>query len=126
MQPALAPRIKLRDLAELEFENSFVSELPADPSLENIPRQVPGACYTRVDPTPVAAPRLLGWSDRLGEYLGIGRPPSADVLAGNRMLPGMQPYAARYGGHQFGTWAGQLGDGQIGRASCRERVWVWV
>ena len=112
MQPALAPRIKLRDLAELEFENSFVSELPADPSLENIPRQVPGACYTRVDPTPVAAPRLLGWSDRLGEYLGIARPPSADVLAGNRVLPGMQPYAARYGGHQFGTWAGQLGDGR--------------
>jgi uncharacterized protein YdiU (UPF0061 family) len=34
------------------------------------------------------------------------------VLAGNRVLPGMQPYAARYGGHQFGHWAGQLGDGR--------------
>jgi uncharacterized protein YdiU (UPF0061 family) len=34
------------------------------------------------------------------------------VFAGNRTLPGMQPYAARYGGHQFGHWAGQLGDGR--------------
>src|SRR4029079_12444259 len=32
--------------------------------------------------------------------------------AGNRVLPGMLPYAARYGGHQFGNWAGQLGDGR--------------
>ena len=34
------------------------------------------------------------------------------MLGGNRVLPGMQPYAARYGGHQFGHWAGQLGDGR--------------
>ena len=112
MKPALAPRLQLRDLLELNFENSFVSELPADPALENIPRQVPGASYTRVDPTPVGAPRLLGWSDRLGEYLGIAKPSGAAVLAGNQLLPAMQPYAARYGGHQFGTWAGQLGDGR--------------
>ena len=38
--------------------------------------------------------------------------PVAEVLGGNRVLPGMQPYAARYGGHQFGHWAGQLGDGR--------------
>jgi len=100
------------DLAELEFENSFVRELPADPVPENVPRQVAGASYTRVDPTPVAAPRLLGWSNALGEYLGMEKPSAADVLGGNRVLPGMQPYAARYGGHQFGTWAGQLGDGR--------------
>ena len=37
---------------------------------------------------------------------------TAQVLGGNRVLPGMQPYAARYGGHQFGNWAGQLGDGR--------------
>ena len=75
------------------------------------------ACYTRVDPTPVRAPRLLAWADPVGEMLGIARPaspsgPAAQVLGGNRVLPGMQPYAARYGGHQFGHWAGQLGDGR--------------
>ena len=112
MKPAVARRPILRDLSELEFEDSFVRELPADPVLDSIPRQVPGASYTRVEPTPVAAPRLLGWSARLGEYLGITRPETAEVLAGNRVLPGMKPYAARYGGHQFGQWAGQLGDGR--------------
>ena len=99
------------------FENTFVAQLPADPVLSNTPRHVFNACYTRVDPTPVAAPRLLAWSDETGELLGIRRPATADgltaeVLGGNRVLPGMQPYAARYGGHQFGHWAGQLGDGR--------------
>ena len=112
MQPAAVTRARLAYLPELELENSFVRELPADPVLINTPRQVANACYTRVEPTPVAAPRLLGWSHRLGEYLGIEKPSTAEVLAGNRVLPGMQPYAARYGGHQFGTWAGQLGDGR--------------
>src|SRR5687767_3171354 len=112
MNPASVPRATLRDLQALEFDNSFVRELPADGVQDNVPRQVPGASYTRVDPTPVASPRLLGWSAELGEYLGIERPASPGVLAGNRVLPGMKPYAARYGGHQFGSWAGQLGDGR--------------
>jgi uncharacterized protein YdiU (UPF0061 family) len=112
MKPAVALRPRLRELSELQFEDRFVRALPADPVLHNVPRQAPGAAYTRVDPTAVAAPRLLGWSERLGEYLGIARPSDAEVLAGNRLLPGMKPYAARYGGHQFGTWAGQLGDGR--------------
>ena len=104
-------------LLDLPFENSFVRELPGDPVADNVPRQVRNACYTRVDPTPVAAPRLLAWSNDLGEELGISRPARADsseieILGGNRVLPGMQPYAARYGGHQFGHWAGQLGDGR--------------
>ncbi|MDQ5848639.1 MAG: YdiU family protein [Pseudomonadota bacterium] len=109
--------MSLANFSDLRFENTFVRELPADPVLANIPRQVSNACYTRVDPTPVKAPRLLAWSDAMGERLGITRPASAtalaaEVLGGNRVLPGMRPYAARYGGHQFGHWAGQLGDGR--------------
>jgi uncharacterized protein YdiU (UPF0061 family) len=105
------------DLPDLAFENTFVRELPGDPVLVNIPRQVKNACYTRVEPTPVAAPRLLAWSDDLGQMLGIAIPKdrtglTAEILGGNRVLPGMQSYAARYGGHQFGQWAGQLGDGR--------------
>jgi uncharacterized protein YdiU (UPF0061 family) len=112
-------------MGDLAFDNSFVRELPADPVTDNVPRQVSGASYTRVAPTPVAAPRLLAWSDDLGERLGIGRPAPGmvEVLAGNRVLPGMQPYAARYGGHQFGHWAGQLGDGRaitLGEALARD------
>jgi serine/tyrosine/threonine adenylyltransferase len=105
------------ELRGLRFDNSFVRELPADPLLHNVPRAVRNACYTRVDPTPVRSPQLLAWADPVGEMLGFSRPDSptgavAEVLGGNRVLQGMQPYAARYGGHQFGQWAGQLGDGR--------------
>jgi uncharacterized protein YdiU (UPF0061 family) len=104
-------------LEHVTFENTFVRELPADPVPDNVPRPVRDAAYTRVAPTPVAAPRLLAWSDDLGNFLGIACPsdPSvvaAEILGGSKTLPGMQPYAARYGGHQFGHWAGQLGDGR--------------
>ena len=107
----------LHDLCDIAFDNSFVRALPPDPLLDNLPRQVRNACYTRVAPTPVRAPRLLAWSDAVGELLGIAAPTSVDgsvaqVLAGSRVLNGMEPYAARYGGHQFGNWAGQLGDGR--------------
>ena len=64
------------DLCEVEFAHSFVRELPADPLATNIPRAVREACYTRVMPTPVAAPQLLAWSDELGATLGIARPPT--------------------------------------------------
>ncbi|MEO9061145.1 MAG: protein adenylyltransferase SelO [Nitrosospira sp.] len=108
---------KLADLCDVQFDNSFVRELPGDTVTHNVPRAVRDACYTRVDPTPVRAPRLLAWADPVGEMLGISRPasqvgPAVEALGGNRVLPGMQPYAARYGGHQFGHWAGQLGDGR--------------
>jgi serine/tyrosine/threonine adenylyltransferase len=111
---AAARRTRLRDLAEASFENTFVHDLPGDPVSDNVPRQVRNACYTRVTPTPVATPRLLAWSDPLARYLGLARPSPQTVplLAGNAVLPGMQPYAARYAGHQFGNWAGQLGDGR--------------
>ena len=97
-----------------EFLDRFVRALPGDPSSHPGVRQVHGACYSRVLPTPVREPRLLAWSDDLAATLGMTRP-DADwlaALAGNRVLPGMQPYAACYGGHQFGQWAGQLGDGR--------------
>lgn len=109
--------LALVDLCDLAFDNSFVRALPADPVLVNEPREVLQACYTRVDPIPVRAPQLLGWAAAVGDLLGASPPdstggPAAQVLGGNRVLPGMQPYAARYGGHQFGQWAGQLGDGR--------------
>ena len=104
-------------LAELPWESRFVSALPGDPIARNYTRKVRDVAYSEVVPTPVREPRLLGWADRFAGELGIAKPAEADVaslelLAGNRVLPGMRPYAARYGGHQFGQWAGQLGDGR--------------
>ncbi len=101
----------------IRLDDSFVQTLPADPIEENRTRQVPKACFSFVKPTPVENPRLLAFSDEVGAILGIPRPSgdqnlTVDVLAGNHLLQGMRPYAARYGGHQFGHWAGQLGDGR--------------
>jgi protein adenylyltransferase len=105
------------DLSTLQFDDSFVRGLPADTEPRNFVRQVPSASYSRVAPTPVSAPRLLAWSDDCAALLGIIRPsgdtgPAVEILAGSRLATTMQPYAARYGGHQFGVWAGQLGDGR--------------
>ncbi|HEX5127443.1 MAG TPA: YdiU family protein [Rhodocyclaceae bacterium] len=112
-----APHPLIRPLEALSFDDLFVRSLTADPSTHSVSRQVPGAVYSRVSPTPVSAPRLLAWSNELGNMLGIEPPANADglaaqVLGGARVLPDMKPYAARYGGHQFGHWAGQLGDGR--------------
>jgi uncharacterized protein YdiU (UPF0061 family) len=107
-------RRDLASLASVGFDDSFVRELPADPVSTNVPRQVREASYTRVDPTPVAAPALVAWSDDMAAQLGLAFPAPHDIeiLSGNRVTPSMKPYAARYGGHQFGHWAGQLGDGR--------------
>jgi uncharacterized protein YdiU (UPF0061 family) len=101
----------------LTFDNRFLRDLPGDPERRNIPRQVFGACWSPVDPTPVAAPRLLACSREVASALdldeaAIAAPAMVSVLAGNALLPGMVSYASCYGGHQFGQWAGQLGDGR--------------
>ena len=49
----------LRPLTDLSFDDDFVRSLPGDPSSSNQPRQVSGVAYSPVQPTPVAAPRLL-------------------------------------------------------------------
>ena len=101
----------------LRFDNRFVNELPGDPEQGPRLRQVHGALYSRVHPTPVAAPALIAHSREVAELLGIGEEHIASelfarVFGGNALLDGMAPYAANYGGHQFGNWAGQLGDGR--------------
>ena len=104
-------------LAAWRFDNRYARELPADPVAENYRRQVAHACYSRVRPTPVRAPTLVGWAPEVAALVDLPAKPSADgvlaeVLGGNRVLDGMAPIATCYGGHQFGNWAGQLGDGR--------------
>ncbi len=106
-----------QELESLHFDNRFLRELPADPDCSNRVRQVPKACYSRVKPTPMAKPRLVAFSEEVADLLGLSEQACetelfAEVFAGNRLLPGMDPYAMCYGGHQFGHWAGQLGDGR--------------
>jgi uncharacterized protein YdiU (UPF0061 family) len=111
MTPTQAPPLLF------DYQPRFVRELPGDASGDLQPRQTPEVCWSHCPPTPVAAPRLLAWFPEVAKLLGLSaeemsRPETGEVLAGNRVLPGMTPYAARYGGHQFGQWAGQLGDGR--------------
>ena len=106
-----------KDFLSLAFTNAFTSSLPGETLADNRPRQVTHACWSPVEPSPVSSPSLLLWSGPVASLLGIDpQPPHdpcvAEVLAGNRLLPGMHPWSAAYGGHQFGHWAGQLGDGR--------------
>lgn len=100
----------------LQFDNSLVHAFAADVELSQRARQV-ASLYSLVEPTPVSSPRLLAYSAETAANLGLVKqdifsPEFARVFGGNALIEGMQPYAANYGGHQFGNWAGQLGDGR--------------
>lgn len=111
------PQGILGTLEALRFDNRFIRELPADPDTTNRRRQVLGACYSLVAPTRVAAPRLVAYSREVAQLLDLSAGACRSerftkVFSGHEMLGAMEPYASCYGGHQFGNWAGQLGDGR--------------
>src|SRR5262245_45711825 len=95
---------------------------------------LPERFYARVEPSPVAAPRLLAWNEPLAALLGLTRDDLAaldleQALAGNRIPEGAQPLALAYAGHQFGGFVPQLGDGRaillgevVGRDGVRRDV----
>ncbi|XQW85766.1 protein adenylyltransferase SelO [Thalassotalea piscium] len=97
------------------FDNQFLKHFPADEIAENYPRQVSQA-YSWVTPKKTAAPKLIALTEALALEVGFNVDENialfTDVFSGNALLDGMQPYAMNYGGHQFGHWAGQLGDGR--------------
>ncbi len=97
-----------------QITNEFTDAFPGDLSMNNTTRQTPGVLYCSVLPTPVHHPQLLAWSGEVAELLGLDAPEKEDVqiLGGNAINPTMKPYASCYAGHQFGNWAGQLGDGR--------------
>jgi uncharacterized protein YdiU (UPF0061 family) len=95
------PRGKALD--DLRFANSFASLGDAF-SEHRTPTGIPGA-------------RLVSFSREAGALIDLRpgeerRPEFEALVAGNALLDGMEPVAAMYGGHQFGVWAGQLGDGR--------------
>jgi serine/tyrosine/threonine adenylyltransferase len=103
--------------SSLRFDNSFVRELPGEPETLRAVRGVRGACFSPIAPVPVRAPTLVAWSPEVARSLDLSEAACASeaflqVLSGNALVAGMEPYAGCYGGHQFGTWAGQLGDGR--------------
>lgn len=105
------------ELNQLRFDNAFVRELPADPESVNQVRQVPEACFSRVEPTAVSQPHTIACALEVAEKLNLVEQACeseqfSQIFSGNALLPNMDPFAMCYGGHQFGNWAGQLGDGR--------------
>lgn len=101
----------------IRFDNRFVANLPADPETNFTQRQVHHAAYSLVKPTTVTKPSLVAVSADLAKDLGftdqdINSDDFVAVFSGNKLMSGMEPFAMCYGGHQFGQWAGQLGDGR--------------
>lgn len=101
----------------LKFDNRFSDRLPADPAEGSSLRQVHGAAFSRVRPTPVSDPSVVATSPEMMALVGLSpddefEPWFAEAFSGNALVAGMDPFAMAYGGHQFGNWAGQLGDGR--------------
>ncbi len=102
---------------KLNKQDTFNTELPADKILGSSPRQVLDACFSFVDPKKTANPKLVHVSKEMLEAIGLTNQDATsddflNVFTGNEVLENTHPYAMCYGGHQFGNWAGQLGDGR--------------
>jgi uncharacterized protein YdiU (UPF0061 family) len=84
---------------------------------ENTYARLPERFYDRVNPTPVAAPKLVKVNAELARKLGLDpdalkSPQGVEILAGNQVAEGSEPLAEAYAGHQFGHFVPQLGDGR--------------
>ncbi len=102
---------------KLNIQDKFNKKLPADPVLENTRRQVKKACFSYVTPKKTSNPELLHVSPEMLKNIGLSEADAKsdhflNVFTGNEVLNNTKPYAMCYGGHQFGNWAGQLGDGR--------------
>ncbi len=90
-------------LSELVLDNSFA--------------RLPPAHYTRMQATPLPEPYLVCASESAAALIALDseefkQPQFTEIFSGNARLPGSMPLSAVYSGHQFGVWAGQLGDGR--------------
>ncbi|MGO4377877.1 YdiU family protein [Pseudoduganella sp. RAF19] len=85
--------------------------------LDNSFASLPPAFYTRLMPTPLPAPYVVAVSPAAARLVGLNPEAMKDddtiaTLIGNRVPDRSMPLSAVYSGHQFGVWAGQLGDGR--------------
>ena len=101
----------------IQLTNFFTDQLPADPNLENTRREVLEAVYSFVRPIKTSNPTLLHVSDEMRHTLDFSNEDIQsreflEFVTGNSVLKNSKPFAMCYAGHQFGNWAGQLGDGR--------------
>ncbi|MDQ6472924.1 YdiU family protein [Flavobacterium sp. LHD-80] len=104
-------------MKNLKINNRFTAELPADPETTKEVRQVKNTLFSYVNPTIPSNPKLIHASEEVASLIGISKEEIQseeflNVFSGKEILPKTQPFAMCYAGHQFGNWAGQLGDGR--------------
>lgn len=92
-----------RSIEDIRLENSFAA--------------LPRGFHARVTPRALPEPRLLAFCPRVAGMLGWDAGLAGDAaflswVSGHRQLPGSEPIATVYAGHQFGVWVPQLGDGR--------------
>ncbi|OCB78595.1 hypothetical protein LPBF_00940 [Flavobacterium crassostreae] len=102
---------------QFQITNPFSTELPADPNQDTVPRAVTKACFSYVTPRIPSNPQLVHYSKEVAQLIGITTAEATNtaftaIFSGKEILPNTRPYAMNYAGHQFGNWAGQLGDGR--------------
>ena len=116
---ALTAAGALSRITELTFDNRNVNTLPTESSMNMSSRQVPNSIFSLVNPTPLRNPIAMSYSTPVfTDLLGLQTPMTeeevqsyAEFFSGNKVIPGSRPAAHCYCGHQFGNFAGQLGDG---------------
>lgn len=112
------------------LNDTFTKILPEDKESKNFARQISNACFSWVEPKRSPNPSIVIVSDKLLETLGIDDADSSSFLkiaTGNELIENSKPYAMCYGGHQFGHWAGQLGDGRainLGQIEHNNKSWT--
>jgi uncharacterized protein YdiU (UPF0061 family) len=99
------------------FTGAVITTAADDLPFDNSFAELPPAFYTRLMPTPLPAPHFVAASRSAAALVGLtpetlAQPDFVEVFSGNRVPPRAKPLAAVYSGHQFGHWAGQLGDGR--------------
>ncbi|GAB5565512.1 MAG: YdiU family protein [Winogradskyella sp.] len=101
----------------LNISNTFNKELPKDSNTENSRREVFNATHSVVSPKKPSNPSIVHVSEEMISQIGLQLSDSKsqsflDVFSGSKIYESTEPYAMAYAGHQFGNWAGQLGDGR--------------
>jgi uncharacterized protein YdiU (UPF0061 family) len=100
---------------QIQISNIFTENLPGDKEKKNFVRQVFESCYSEVTTKKPSKPEMVHFNRALADELNLDGVDSDDrlqLLSGDKAFVGFTPYAMCYGGHQFGHWAGQLGDGR--------------
>ena len=110
-------RLDTPDVAELPVASPVHPTVELGLRFDNSFARLPPVFYTRLPPTPLPEPYLVGFSEPAGSLIGISEAEArssafVEALAGNRTIEGSDPLAAVYSGHQFGVYVPRLGDGR--------------